>query len=184
MKETRPENATPRPESRAIPHPHTPLCEHVQVAKAIYDHGQFYLYTDTWEEVDVVGTVERAITSDGIAQDGPLLVVLSPHQNNFAVALRVERWSATPPDDLRSWQEAFTASIDVDTFGLLYESTTTVQNLELEIPPGQYCVLITGRGFVRRGWPGSTTPGDEWRLRLWPRDADPREPARLKAWDG
>jgi hypothetical protein len=29
-------------------------------------------------------------------------------------------------------------------------------------------VRITGRGFLNYGWPGSTTPGDEWRLQLWP----------------
>jgi hypothetical protein len=35
------------------------------------------------------------------------VVVVSPHQNNFAMPLRVEVWPAEPPDDLDDWQEAF-----------------------------------------------------------------------------
>ncbi|MBL7517388.1 hypothetical protein I6A84_04430 [Frankia sp. CNm7] len=160
------------------------MLEHVQVATAMYDHGQFYLYTNVWDGVDYPGVVDRAIEAGGIAQDGPLLVVLSSHQCNFAVTLRVEQWSAQPPDDLDDWQEVFAASIDVDAFGLLYESTTSVQNLRLEALPGRYAVRISGRGFVQRGWPGSTTPGDEWRVQLWPQEGDRQEPARLKAWSG
>ncbi|CAI7975374.1 hypothetical protein FRAHR75_1870003 [Frankia sp. Hr75.2] len=161
-----------------------PVREHVQETTAVYDHGQFYLYTDVWDEIDPVQIIHDAINTDGVAQGGPLLVVLSPHQCNFAVTLRVERWSAQPAGDLDAWQEAFSASIDVDEFGLLYESTTTIQNLRLEVPAGRYTALITGRGFVHRGWPGSTMPGDEWRVQLWPRDGAHREPARLKAWAG
>ncbi|CUU59905.1 hypothetical protein Ga0074812_13329 [Parafrankia irregularis] len=161
-----------------------PICEHVQAAKAVYDYGQFYLYSGASDEIDYSEVVNRAISNDGIAQDGSLLIILSPHQNNFAMSLRVEQWTAQPPDDLGLWQEAFAASIDVDAFGLFYESATTVQNLRLEVAPGRYTALITGRGFVQRGWPGSTTPGDEWRVRLWPRELTRREPARLKSWGG
>jgi len=46
---------------------------------------------------------------------------------------------------------------------------------------GRYAVRITGRGFVNHGWPGSTTPGDHWRLQLWP-TPDPIRPRRLRAW--
>ena len=34
---------------------------------------------------------------------------------------------------------------------------------------------------MNRGWPGSTTPGDEWRLQLWSA-SDPIRPRRLRAW--
>ncbi|ONH21905.1 hypothetical protein [Pseudofrankia asymbiotica] len=161
----------------------SPILEHVQSVTAVYDYGQFYLYTNLLDEVDYSEVVDDAIASGKISQEGPLLVVLSPHQNNFEMPLRVERWSARPLDDLDDWQEAFTASIDVDSFGLWYESATTIQNLRLDVPPGRYVVRIVGRGFVSRGWPGSTKPGDEWRFQLWPRSGSLQEPERLKAWN-
>ncbi|HEY1485286.1 MAG TPA: hypothetical protein VGF84_04220 [Micromonosporaceae bacterium] len=40
------------------------------------------------------------------------------------------------------------------------------------VPPGRYRILVCGRGFVASGWPGSTTPGDSWRVRLWPEHGD------------
>ncbi|CAI7973397.1 conserved hypothetical protein [Frankia sp. Hr75.2] len=154
--------------------------EHAELLTVAMDHGQFYLCTGFWDGLDVVSTVHRAIAGDGIAQDGPLLVVLSPHQNNFAMSLRSERWTDEPPNDLADWQEAFHASLDVDDFGLHWMSTT-VGEATLEAPPGQYVIRIAGRGFVQRGWPGSTTPGDVWRLQLWPCVRGPK-PARLKSW--
>jgi hypothetical protein len=72
-----------------------------------------------------------------------------------------------PPDDLGQWQEAFEASVLVSDYGMYYESPT-LDIERIEVPPGQYRLRITGRGFVARGWPGSTKPGDEWRIQLWP----------------
>jgi hypothetical protein len=56
-----------------------------------------------------------------------------------------------------------------------------VDRTEIDVPPGLYHALITGRGFVSHGWPGSTEPGDEWRIRLWPSPTPP-EPRRLCAF--
>lgn len=72
------------------------------------DHGQFYLYSATpkgAEHTDISAAVEKAIDADGIAQAGALTVVLSPHQNNFAMRLHIQLWAAAPPDDLNAWQQ-------------------------------------------------------------------------------
>jgi hypothetical protein len=158
----------------------------------VLDYGQFYLRTyrgpnadpdaDLPEIVEIVEIVGQAINAEGIAQSPDTLVVLSPHQNNFEMPLRVEVWDAPPPDDTAEWPEAFEAHLDVRDGGLAYESPTA-DFTPLEVPPGAYYALITGRGFVARGWPGSTTPGDSWRIRLWP-SAGPQAPRRLSSWPG
>jgi hypothetical protein len=128
--------------------------------------------------------VDEAVAGQGIASTAgnEYVVVLSPHQNNFAMPLRVEVWPGEPPDDLDQWQEAFRTGLVVGVGGLVFESPTTETRI-VPVPSGRYAVRITGRGFVRRGWPGSTTPGDEWRLQLWPA-LGPIRPRRLRAWRG
>jgi hypothetical protein len=82
--------------------------------------------------------------------------------------------------DLDDWQEAFEASLQIDAIGLTYESPTLTPQ-RIAVPPGHYGLLIAGRGIVARGWPGSTTPGDEWRLQMWPQKSV--TPARrLRIW--
>jgi hypothetical protein len=126
--------------------------------------------------------VDEAVAGQGIASTAgnEHVVVLSPHQNNFAMPLRVEVWPGEPPDDLDPWQEAFCTGLVVGDGGLVFESPTTGTRV-VPVPSGRYAVRIAGRGFVRRGWPGSTTPGDEWRLQLWPAPG-PIRPRRLRAW--
>src|SRR5262245_25090923 len=153
------------------------------------DYGQFYLFgtPSPWSDpqpgdVDVVGLVHQAIYGDGIAGGRGAVVVLSPHQNNFAMRLRVEVWSAEPPDDLDAWQEGFEASLAVGDGRLTYESPTLSGRM-ITVPPDDYAVRITGRGFVARGYPGSTKPGDQWRVQLWP-SATWVAPRRRRAWAG
>lgn len=150
------------------------------------DYGQFYLTWETdlpFDEDELPGSglaVDLAIDADGIAQVTGMIVVLSPHQNNFAMPLRVEAWDSPPPDDTPQWPEAFEAHLDVPDDGLSY-SSPTVDTVSLGVPAGRYHLLVTGRGFVAHGWPGSTKPGDDWRIRLWPSDGPPA-PRRLSAW--
>lgn len=144
------------------------------------DYGQFYLHTREDEPELAVTLFEQAQDGDGIAQADGLLVVESPHQNNFEMPLGVEIWDARPDDDLPEWEEVFEAHLDVGEAGLTFESPT-VDLTDIEVGPGSYHVLITGRGFVSRGWPGSTEPGDQWRIRLWPSDTQ-LPPRRLKRW--
>lgn len=156
--------------------------EQVQELIVELDYGQFYLCTETrWFDV-VEQVVEKAITADGIAQERGLVVVLVPHQNNFEMPLRVERWTAEPSDDLDAWQEAFVASVQVGELGLWYDSAT-IGATSIEAPVGRYAVRISGRGFVNRGWPGSTRPGDVWRIQLWPSEMA-IDPFRIRTWAG
>lgn len=143
------------------------------------DYGQFHLvskFDPPPAPEDEIDAVRRAIDGDGIAQCAGLLVVLSPHQNNFEMPFRIELWPTPPPDDAEQWQEAHEAPLDVDDGGIAYTSPTG-DVVDLPIPPGSYQARITGRGFV--GWPGSTTPGDEWRLQLWA-SAERTGPRRVK----
>jgi hypothetical protein len=142
----------------------------------VLDHGQFYLLTGDPD----FGLIEEALGADGIAQSDGMLVVLSPHQNNFSMRLRVEVWTGAPPNDLEAWPEASIVHLDVGEAGLIY-TTTTWEEIELGVAPGSYRALITGRGFLAHGWPGSTHPGDEWRIQLW-NAAGPDDPISLQRY--
>jgi hypothetical protein len=146
------------------------------------DYGQFSIATAYDDDVNPVAVLDRALADDGIAQEGPLATLLSPHQNNFEMPLRVEVWSAEPPDDATEWPEAFELHLEVGEEGV-YVDSPTLGGHRVPVPPGSFRALVTGRGFVARGWPGSTTPGDAWRIRLWPADVAV-SPRRLRAWTG
>lgn len=76
------------------------------------DYGQFYL-TGVYQVDDdadpLLRLLEEAISGEGIAgtKGNEFVVVLSPHQNNFAMGLRVEIWPGEPPDDLDDWRQVF-----------------------------------------------------------------------------
>jgi hypothetical protein len=150
------------------------------------DDGQFYLSSPTQapghDGEDLLTLVDEAVLGRGVAgaEGEDLVVVISPHQNNFDMRLRIEVWATEPPADLDEWQEAFVAGLVIGSAGLVYASPT-MEERTVPVAPGRYAVRIMGRGFVHRGWPGSTTPGDEWRLQLWPAPSSIR-PRRLRAW--
>ena len=152
------------------------------------DYGQFYLIGQrvqhTTGEDPILQLVDTAVKGTGIASsDGnELVVVMSPHQNNFAMGLRFELWTVQPPDDLDEWQEAFLTGLAVGEEGLAYESPT-LPGETIPVPPGRYGAWIAGRGFVNVGWPGSTMPGDVWRVQLWPASG-PIPARRLRSWSG
>ena len=106
----------------------------------------------------------------GIAQYGPVVTILSPHQNNFAMQLEVELREAGLPADADDWEETFEVWLDVDETGLSFQSPTVSETV-IPVPPGRYRALVSGRGFVARGWPGSAKPGDQWRIALTPADS-------------
>jgi hypothetical protein len=133
------------------------------------DYGQFSLRGSPSSDADYTDLLEEAIDGPDIAGDGTMVVVRSPHQNNFRMPLRVEVWPDNPPDDSDSWEEIFECALTVEG-GALYFESPTMETTVVEIPDGQYAVRIHGRGFVNRGWPGSTTPGDVWQITLWPGD--------------
>jgi hypothetical protein len=82
---------------------------------------------------------------------------------------------------MAGWQEVFEAAMPVRDAGLSYDSPI-MREQDLGVPAGTYAMRITGRGFVARGWPGSTTPGDEWRIQLWPGTAG-APPRQVKRWE-
>ncbi len=148
------------------------------------DYGQYSLSGAEDDDLDWADASQRALelalSGDGIGQVGNLVTVLSPHQNNFAMSVTFELWARPPSDDLEDWEEAFEAQLDVDSEGLKYGSPTLGGEL-IVLEPGRYGLRICGRGFVARGWPGSTQPGDSWRWQAWPTQQE--LPARrLRAW--
>ena len=135
------------------------------------DYGQFTLIggelEDGWDSSPLL---EQAADVP-VAGDGRLLLVLSPHQNNIQLDLTVQVWDAEPTADAYDWQQVVRGWLDVETDRLRYESPT-MEIEAFDVPSGRYAVEVSGRGFVTYGWPGSTTPGDVWRVRLWPSEVE------------
>lgn len=86
----------------------TPIA--VQELVVAMDYGQFYLHTEESDPDDVLIALDEALDR-GVAQRGGALVVISPHQNNFEMPLRVERWATEPPLDLDDWEVAYAAHL-------------------------------------------------------------------------
>ena len=150
----------------------SPLLVHDAIVRL--DYGQFSLCGSPGRSGDYMAYLEDALGGEGIAGDDYGVVVCSPHQNNFGMPFRVEVWARRPPDDQAEWDEIFHCGLVVDNGGLHYQSPTLAATV-FDLPGGAYSVLICGRGFVNHGWPGSTTPGDVWRVQLWP-SAECRSP--------
>lgn len=112
----------------------------------------------------------RATSVPPSHSDTVSMLVLSPHQNNFDTAVEVEVWDQRPIDDHDAWQQVSEGHLTVDGDGVLCVESPTVDLATCPIEPGQYTIEVSGRGFVTYGWPGSSQPGDVWRLRLWPDD--------------
>lgn len=129
------------------------------------DYGQFYVFGASEGDPDLI---EKAIKDGAVANDGSNIVVISPHQNNFKMSILIEVWPSLPIDDEEEWQYVTSQVVVIDTNGQLSVSSFGSNSLRISIPPGEYRIDICGRGFVRRGWPGSVYPGDEWRIRIWP----------------
>lgn len=142
------------------------------------DYGQFSLETDPEDFLTTVDLIDRASAAgDRIAQDSGLVLVLTPHQWNFELALRRELHDVEPADDSDGWDEVHEATVEVGDHGLWFASPT-MDSYDLEVPAGRYRARMVGRGF---GWNPETPEHERWRIQLWP-DAV-ASPARcLKAW--
>jgi hypothetical protein len=149
------------------------------------DYGQFAVSGAAEADADGgLGLAEQALaSSQQVADNGHSMLVLSPHQNNFSIVVTVERWDGPPPDDVTRWEEAVEGGLVVDA-GLTL-SSPTMDYVSVPMPAGDYVMRVVGRGFVARGWPGSTDPGDTWRIQLWPRVGTTPVPLRrLATWKG
>ncbi len=141
------------------------------------DYGQFYIHGGVGDDEDAFDLVELAMANHPAASDGKTVVVLCPHQNNFEMPVRVEVWTARPDDDRDEWQQVSESQLQVGpNASLYYDSPTGAGSDPIPVPDGEYVIEVSGRGFVNYGWPGTTTPGDEWRFRLWPADGSALRP--------
>ena len=141
-----------------------------QTRTVAMDYGYFVLVGgESAYTLDPMPLLDLALVSGGpgVVSDGRAVIVLSPHQNNFSLDLAVEVWDGEPADDADEWEQVLRAWVEVTDDRLVFEAPT-LDSEPFAVPTGRYAVLVSGRGFVARGWPGSTTPGDRWRVRLWP----------------
>jgi hypothetical protein len=63
------------------------------------DYGQFTLSGHLEDDLELL---EQAQAAQPCAGDGNVLVVLSPHQNNFEMPITVQVWDGRPPADVTS----------------------------------------------------------------------------------
>ena len=64
--------------------------------------------------------LEQAMANRPTASDGNTVVILSPHQNNFEMPVRVEVWNARPNDDRDDWQQVSEYPLRVGPNASLY----------------------------------------------------------------
>ncbi|WP_235282418.1 hypothetical protein [Microbacterium sp. SA39] len=130
------------------------------------DYGQFTITGGAL--MDDIALLADALRCPPTASDGRSVLVLSPHQNDFAMTVSIERWSDRPTHDESGWDQISVERLSVGATATVRLGSPTLEDTECTVPAGDYWVEVSGRGFVNYGWPGSTEPGDEWRLRLWP----------------
>lgn len=157
----------------------TQISEHAVVLAM--DYGQFSISGGLGDLDDDLELLEQAQAAQPSAGNGNALVVLSPHQNNFEMPITVQVWDGRPPADRGEWQQVSEGRLRVSDAGQVMIASPTTVEVFCEVPDGDYLIDVSGRGFVNYGWPGSTTPGDVWRIRLWPNDGTEPEPAQM--WD-
>lgn len=142
------------------------------------DYGYFTI-AGGMADVDEPSLLGEAQERPPSTSDGSLALVLSPHQNNFAMSVVVERWSDRPQIDVDEWEQVSVESLRVDASSTLRLTSPTVDSATCEMAEGRFWVEISGRGFINYGWPGSTEPGDQWRLRFWPNTGPESHPRKL-----
>lgn len=143
------------------------------------DYGQFCLDGGLGDIDNELELLEQAQAEQPSAGDGTMIVVVCPYQNNFEMSVDVQVFDRRPAADRSQWQQVSENRLEVDESGMLSVSSPTTEPVAVTVPSGRYVVEVSGRGFVNYGWPGSTTPGDVWRLRLWPDDGSVLEPAQM-----
>lgn len=109
--------------------------------------------------------------------------LLTPGQYNMETPMRLEIWSAEPPDDRGDWDHEVDADFDVPDGRINFTASGgSGSAVSADIPVGRYRVRISGRGFTELGNAGSNGD-DSYRLRLWPR-GERQDPALRKRWPG
>ncbi len=162
-----------------------PTCTARERLHLAYDNGYFCMlagpHTARRSDLEAAIALVRS-TALRLVQGPGYLIMLSPHQINVSTTVTVETWDEPAPEDTCDWQEVCEASIELDGRGIEFYSPPAVARLPAP-PPGRYTVRVAGRGFHAQGWPGTTTPGDTWRLQFWPAAAA-APPRRIATWPG
>ena len=152
----------------------------VQTLSVSMDYGYFVLCDGGDPPANDIELLRRAQAHPPSASDGRSVLISSPHQNNFDMIIEVQVWDERPPEDRDAWQQVSENLLRIAGAELMYVSPT-MGDASCVIPPGRYIAEVSGRGFVNYGWPGSTQPGDQWRVRLWPAGSDRPRPARRRS---
>jgi 8-oxo-dGTP pyrophosphatase MutT (NUDIX family) len=161
----------------------------------VADYGQLYIWpysTAPPDEVDdddddvALAALDDARESGRFVGVRPGFIdVLIPGGHNFHTPLRLEVWSAEPPDDREDWDHEVDADLDVPEGLLLIAGPpahTKTEVIEANVPADSYRVRISGRGFTELGTAGADGD-DSYRLRLWPR-SQVNAPVLRKRWQG
>jgi hypothetical protein len=152
------------------------------------DFGQIYIYSTLEGEAgDELVALDDAIESGRFVGVRPgftgFIDLLTPGQWNFHTPLRLEVWSAEPPDDRGDWDHEVDADFDVPDGQMSFmQSGVGTPDCVVDIPAGTYRVRVSGRGYTALGHAGADGD-DSYRLRLWPRDQD-KTPILRKRWQG
>ncbi|MGK9273154.1 hypothetical protein KXR83_19360 [Williamsia muralis] len=149
----------------------------VQTLSVSMDYGYFVLCDGGDPPANDIELLRRAQAHPPSASDGRSVLISSPHQNNFDMIIEVQVWDERPPEDRDAWQQVSENLLRIAGAELMYVSPT-MGEASCVVPPGRYLAEVSGRGFVNYGWPGSTQPGDQWRVRLWPAGSDRPRPAQ------
>lgn len=154
------------------------------------DHGQIYIYAHTQdpdhnEPQPDAGNPFLTALDDArqrgtfVGHYGNLIDLMTPGQWNFETPMRVEVWSAEPPNDNDSWDHEVDVDLEIPQGRLFFEASGGGAVFDTDLPPNRYRVRVSGRGYTTLGARG----GDSYRLRLWPQ-TEPADPELRKYWPG
>lgn len=80
------------------------------------DYGQIYIYSpDALDDPDICEAALDDATRSGryVGVQPGFIDLMTPGQYNFSTPLRLEVWSADPPDDLSDWDHVVDADLDI-----------------------------------------------------------------------
>jgi hypothetical protein len=119
-----------------------------------------------------------------VGVSGCFVDLLTPGQWNFETPMRLEIWSAEPPDDRSEWQHQVDLDLPMPSGELCFEASGGSAPECTRVPVGDYRARVSGRGFTKLGYDGADGT-DRYRLQLWraPRASPPELRKRWPGWD-